>query len=95
MSKLHNPSRAAEARRRREKKRNQLEDLRQLATAPGASSSLKREYEAAFERHTKFLKTERTRVATWRKNWPLIVKRKFLMLLRKQNGIRKLKKHHM
>ena len=67
MSKLHNASRAAQARKRRERKRKQLEDLWHLANAPDASSFVKREYEAAFERHTKFLKTESTRVATWRK----------------------------
>ena len=67
MSKFHNADRAAQARKRRERKNNQLEDLKQLATASGASSSLKREYKLAFEKHTKFLKTESTRVATWRK----------------------------
>ena len=68
MSKLYKATRAAQARRRRARKSKELKVLQQRASAPGASSSLQREYHVALERHNKLLHAGRERVASWRKN---------------------------
>ena len=75
MSKFYKARRAAQAKGRRARKSKELKVLQQRASAPGASSSLKKEYHVAFERHTKLLQTGRERVATWRKNLAINIKK--------------------
>ena len=53
MSKLYKTKKAALARRRREREKKHLEVLRQLASAPTATSSVQREYHAASERRSR------------------------------------------
>ena len=47
---------AEQAIRRRARERKHFEVLRQLASAPNATSSQQREYQLVFERRTKYLK---------------------------------------
>ena len=64
MSKLYKTKKAALARRRREREKKHLEVLRQLASAPTATSSVQREYHAASERRSKLLKCSRETAAS-------------------------------
>ena len=89
MSKFYKASRAAQARNRRKRKSKHLKFLQQQSRAPGATSSLKREYDEALKRHTKWLKTNRELGG---KNWPVMLRRNCLARFVKLNGSRKLKK---
>ena len=51
--------RAAQAKKRRRRVKNHLEALQKLASAPGAPSSIQREYRVALEQHSKLLRSNR------------------------------------
>ena len=59
MTKLYNAKKAAQTRKRRARERKHFEVLRQIASAPNATSSEQREYQLTIERRTKYLKRAR------------------------------------